>query len=304
MTDSRAADMATIREQAADWLLRLEDASPQTLAEFEAWRAADTRHAQVYEQIERMWQALAPQPKRRAQRSVALGLALALPLLLALGQVVPVHPWLADQRSGNGEIRRIELEDGSRLTLNSNSAVNIHYDANERRIELVSGEVLADVRRDPQARPFLISNRDGEVRALGTRYLVRQDASGSRAAVIESKVSVSSTDGSTSAVTLNAGEQVDFDNRHIGPVEPLDAETAAWSRDQLVFRDRPLDEVLAELERHRHGLIWASGDLPGDLRFTGVLPLADSDAALRLLEASLPIRMERHSDYLLRVVPR
>ncbi|MOA06277.1 fec operon regulator FecR [compost metagenome] len=95
-----------------------------------------------------------------------------------------------------------------------------------------------------------------------------------------------------------------FDAGRIGPVEAVTAETAAWSRNQLVFHDRPLGEVLAELQRHRHGLIWSSGDALESLRFTGVLPLADSDAALRLLEASLPIRLERHSAYLVRVVPR
>ncbi|MCY1264052.1 FecR protein [compost metagenome] len=295
------SELGRIREEAADWLLRLEDSSAQTLAEFEAWRGADPRHAQVFEQIQRLWQALQPAPKRRPPRAVALALALAIPALLLLGQAPAVRPWLADQRSGSGEIRRIELEDGSYLMLNSNSAVNIRYDGRQRRIELVAGEVLAEVRRDPLGRPFLISDRDGEVRALGTRYLVRQDDDGSRAAVLESKVSVSSADA---VQTLNAGEQARFDAGRIGPVQAVTAETAAWSRNQLVFHDRPLGEVLAELQRHRHGLIWSSGDALESLRFTGVLPLADSDAALRLLEASLPIRLERHSAYLVRVVPR
>ena len=81
-------------------------------------------------------------------------------------------------------------------------------------------------------------------------------------------------------------------------------ESAFSTRSQLIFHDRPLPEVLAEIEPHRQGMIWASDAQLQALRFTGVLPLQDSDAALALLQAALPIRIETYSQYLVRVRPR
>lgn len=81
-------------------------------------------------------------------------------------------------------------------------------------------------------------------------------------------------------------------------------ESVAPTRGQLIFHDRPLPEVLAELERHRPGLIRGGDARLQALRFTGVLPLQDGDAALALLQAALPIRIETYSKYLIQVRPR
>ena len=90
------------------------------------------------------------------------------------------------------------------------------------------------------------------------------------------------------------------------PVEywPGQAAAVASAPAQLIFHDRPLAEVLAELDRHRPGLIWSDKTQLQNLRFTGVLPVQDSNAALALLQAALPIRIDFYSDYLVNVRPR
>ena len=94
MTDTLTQDQ--IREQAALWLVRLDEApSPEELAEFSAWHNADSRHARVFEQLQQLWQSLSPPPKARPRRARMLGAALVLPAAIALGQFLPVQNWMA-----------------------------------------------------------------------------------------------------------------------------------------------------------------------------------------------------------------
>lgn len=94
MTDAHTQEQ--IREQAALWLVRLDEApSPEELAEFTAWHNADIRHARVFEQLQQLWQSLSPPPKARPRRARMIGAALVLPAAIALGQFLPVPNWLA-----------------------------------------------------------------------------------------------------------------------------------------------------------------------------------------------------------------
>ncbi len=209
---------------------------------------------------------------------------------------------LADQRTAVGEVRQFRLEDGSTVTLNTQSAVDIDYTATGRTLRLRAGEVLVGVARD--GRPFEVVGRDGAVRALGTRYLVRQDSGDSSVAVTESVVEIKPVHGEGQATPLRAGQQARFDRHQVYAVLPQDSALAgSWTHGTLVFHDAPLPQVLAELARYRPGVLrYDNADLQ-HLRFTGCCPPATPKEALSLLVDALPVKVVFYTDLVALVGP-
>lgn len=118
-------------------------------------------------------------------------------MLLATGacswlavEQLPYRPMLAQQRTGLRERRSLQLDDGSHLQLNADTALDIRFDAKQRLIQLYRGEILIDTDRDPARRPFIVDTGEGRVRALGTRFSVRQLAGRTRVGVLQAAVQV------------------------------------------------------------------------------------------------------------------
>jgi len=312
-----------LAEQAAHWIVRLTDGDPDERRRvrdaFEAWKQADPRHAAAAGDMERfigethavrdraagharparaaLDAAFAAEGRRR-QRVRRAGTALAVACLLAvpawaLLQAWPVGYLAADLRTATGQWESRMLPDGTRITLNTASAVNLHYDPHRRAIELVQGEILVDVARDA-ARPFLVETAHGSIRALGTRFVADRQADATVLDMIESRVSVQTAAqraaGSAEATIVGAGQRVRITVDAVGPAEAIDARTLAqaWQQHQLVASDRPLPEVLDALSRHRPGRIQYDRARLQHIRVNAVLPLDDTDRALELLMASFP----------------
>ncbi|WP_033875799.1 DUF4880 domain-containing protein, partial [Pseudomonas aeruginosa] len=154
-----------ILDEAAEWLVRLQDSgcTDDTRQACAQWRQRSPQHAHAWERAERLLQCLGRLPpalalptlgrergldRRRAIKHLALVLGGAS-LVLATWQAEPLRDWLADQRTGVGEQRRLTLPDGSLLTLNTDSAVDLAFDASQRLVRLLRGEIFVDSRADP-----------------------------------------------------------------------------------------------------------------------------------------------------------
>ncbi|WP_394789775.1 FecR family protein [Rhodoferax sp.] len=314
-----AADpLQAIRQQAAEWVAALAEQplDAELLRAHADWCARDARHQSIYADIARLWNAATPEAlelpgeaalARQAEgkssrlRNAVLGLALVVVAGWAALQTAPgaelLAGYLADQRTGAGEVRSFTLADGSRITLNTRSAVDIDYSPQRRVLRLRRGEVLVQVAKD--GRPFEVQGRDGAVRAMGTRYAVRQDATDSRVSVTESTVQITPAQAPGQATPLSAGQSARFDAHRVLPL-PDDAGPAAlsWAQGILVFNDAPLPQVLAELARYRAGVLDVDAPALQNLRFTGVLPVAQPREALALLVNALPIQVTFYTDYL------
>lgn len=312
-------DQRTV-EQAIDWLTRLGagELGPEGRRAYQRWREQDARHALAAQRLEQLFarfdglaggpagaalEAAAPARKRAhglARRAAATAVMLTLGAGLWL-MAPQARYWNADYRTAAGERRTVELPDHSTLTLNSRSAVNVRYEAGRRRIELLRGEILVDVAHIEQAqqRPFVVRTEDGEARALGTRYLVRDDGHGTVVTVLASKVRAASADGAAARV-LAPGERATVTADAISPTEKLDAELAAsWTGGRLVADNTPLVDVLDELARYRGGLLRYDRAQLAQLRVSGVFALDDPDRVLETLQSVLPIRVARYSPLLL-----
>ena len=298
MHNSSSHDVSPISEQASEWVVYLSDdhVCDEQRAAFAAWLEQDPRHRKAYEEVNRLWQSVAPK-----QPSPFRHVKVLLSVLLLLGGVylLPLAEWAADERTRVGEIREIALTDGSILTLDSSSAVDIAFNASERRVILRSGRLMAEVALAQVAgeRPFIVENRDGLTRALGTIFSVEQTEHDSVVNVIESQVAVASHDNPNHSVTLQTGESVHFNHKHISQPEVIQPFATSWLQSRLVYQDEPLSQVIDDLSRYHKGFLRVSKDT-AQLRFTGVLPVDDQEAALRILENALPVHIGRHTNWL------
>ena len=311
-------------EQAAHWHSVMDGApSAEEARAFEEWRGAHPDHELAWQRMQALWGLLAaparqaPGPhlsamlqdararrgkrRRAVMRTAVLVLAALAPAWWALHDQLP---WLAaDLRSGVGEHRTIELSDGSRVTLNTDSAIDIVYSAQERRIVLRQGEILAEVAPGKAGRPFVIDTRDGSATALGTRYIVRLLPDATRVTVTESHIRACPAQSGSACQDAAAGQTLDIRPDSVGPPRTAPRDAEGWTHGRLSVSDTPLPQVLDELARHRRGLLLYDAQALADLRVSAVLPLA-SDAALASLEENLPIRIRRYGPWLQRVERR
>lgn len=322
-----------IQEQAADWVVQLSYGSElersKAKERFEAWQALDPRNAAAAERVLGVFDQLAgvrsvsggqARPVRAAleiekkslrkhgkQMAITLALlvAFALPTWTIL-QNYPVSYMTADMRSTTGEWREHTLEDGSRIVLRNASAVNLRFDASKRILEVVQGEVLVDIAKDT-TRPFLIETKDGEVRALGTRVIVDKNDDETVVTMLESAVSVrtwSQREHNGEGKILHAGQRIRIKPESLSSIEQVDADSInnAWKYHQLVAHNRPLADVLDEIDRQRPGRIFYNKQELSGINVAVVTPLENTDHALQLLANSLPaLRVRTFSPYLVQV---
>ncbi|OZI36935.1 histidine kinase [Bordetella genomosp. 10] len=315
-----AAD--TIAEQAAAWIVLLTDddeaTRKQACLEFESWKQADPRHAAEANQLERIIDQLRgvrdaangnPRParaaidavvanKRKRRRIKHAGVALLAALVIGAPAWMAMRAWppgylMADIRTATGKWETRLLADGTRITLDSASAVNLRYDARRRTIELVQGEILVDVAKDAN-RPFVVETAHGSIRALGTRFVVDKEDDDTILSMIESRVAVQTAEqraaGSAASTEVAAGQRVRITADAVGPAESVDTRSLSdtWKYHQLVVEGRPLNEVLDELARYRTGHIHYDRAQIERFKVSAVLPLDDPDRALQLLQANFP----------------
>ncbi|TKJ72931.1 iron transporter [Pseudomonas sp. CFBP13508] len=305
-----AAADRQVFETAASWYVQFQS-QPPSLAEQKAWQLwidSDPAHLAAWNQMEQLQRHLGTLPqdlKRRALNSGQQRRQVLKLLLLAagtgfVGWNVQRHTSLgnvwADYKTGVGQRRTVSLADGSQIQLNTDSAVDVSFDAAQRMIHLRCGEILVQTGKLGDPRPFYVQTRDGRIQALGTRFSVHQLSSATRVGVLEDRVSVQPAQLSTAALILKAGEGADFDSRHIGLSHPFQASEVAWINGQLIVLDARLGTVLEELGRYRSGVLHCDRSAR-DLRVSGTFRLDSTDAVLANLQASLPINVRYFSRY-------
>lgn len=198
-------------EEAAGWLVRFqsETLSVADRAAFERWRDRSAAHAAAWRRVEDMLRSFGQVPpalgahtlrrldrlERPARRQVlrtVTGLLLAGPAAWLAWREVPWREWSADARTAIGERRQMLLADGTRLWLNTATAVDIQYSARQRLVWLRAGEILLTTGKDPAPapRPFLVQTGLGSVQALGTRFMVRDEGAAIQVAVFEDAVEI------------------------------------------------------------------------------------------------------------------
>ncbi|PFG60544.1 FecR family protein [Pseudomonas poae] len=297
-------------EAAAHWYVQFQSQTP-TAAERLAWQQwlnGDPSHQAAWNQMEQLQRSLGALPQdftRRAlsttqQRRQVLKWMLVMGGTGCLGWNVQQHTSLgnvwADYRTSVGERRRIALADGTRIDLNTSTAIDVIFDGRQRLIRLREGEVLIHTCKLGGHTPFYVETRQGRVQALGTRFTVRQLPDSTRVGVLEDRVSVAPGDRPNHARLLGAGESADFDRQNVGLGHTYSGSQAAWVDGQLIVLDARLGDVIEDLARYRPGVLKC--DLASArLRVSGTFRLDSTDAVLANLQATLPIQVKYFTRY-------
>ncbi|MGF6394614.1 FecR domain-containing protein [Pseudomonas plecoglossicida] len=302
--------MKAILAHAVDWYVRLHDSNvdESTRSAWQAWIAADHRHAEAWARLAQLQCQLGNAPSgaaqtlasaRRDRRNAVRALALLLGVGVIGWQGYRVSPWRCDYSTRTGERRQITLADGTRLDLNTDSRVDVTFDAGRRLIQLHQGEILVDTAKD--LRPFSVRTLAGDILALGTRFSVRQDAASTQVVVAAHAVEVR-TRRSSERVRIESGYGMRFSADSVGPLRALPADALAWVQGMLVSIDWRLGDVVHELARYRPGYLGCNAQV-AELRLSGAFNLDDTDLALLSLEDALPIRARRITRYWVRLEP-
>lgn len=310
------ASLSRAGQEAIDWMVRLRAAVPdaQLQAGFDAWLASDPAHASAWKQLQqglgghyetlRSFERRAPGQAREvllqptsSRREVLRGLA-GLGLfgggLWLAARSQPGQALLADLHTGTGERRLYSLADGSQLHLNAGSVVDLDFSARQRLLHLRQGELVVQVAAEPN-RPFIVRGAQGDVRALGTRFLVRQEETASRVLVLEHAVRLSLPNGASH--DLQQGQAALLHARHIELLGQGEQHRADWLQGQLSVLDEPLEAVIDALRPYRSGFIRVAPQVRG-LRVQGVFPLDRPERALTALGETLPIRISHYGPWL------
>jgi transmembrane sensor len=297
MQDEEAGGVDPLTEEALAWLARLHSGE-ETDADWDLyadWKGIDREHADAAARAEHIWDRLGPALRPSHKGRNVLG-AIGIAVLLAgssasLGAFGPPSGWFADEATGIGERRTVELADGSSIILDSATSLDIAYSASERRIVLRDGQIYVTVQPDAN-RAFVVEAGRGAVRALGTAFNVRMGNDGVRVDVTNHAVRVSVSE--TRSVNVQQGQGIGITGDSLGAPAPIDiGSVTAWTRGEIVFDDRPLGDVVSEIARYRGGTVLFTDAALKDLTVTGVFNTADTDEFFEALQQTLPVRVIR-----------
>ena len=310
---------AQVLDAAIAWQLCLEcgNGSAVEQAEFTKWYSANDEHARAWLQLGMLDHrfSTASVPARNALlkartgvqervRKIGSGLAsvaLACGLALFAGKnYLPIDYWMADQRTATGEQRQLRLADGTLLNLNTHSAVDERFDHSTRRIILQEGEIMVETGHgDP--RPFIVQTRDGSLRALGTRFMVKREDDGTRLSVLQSRVEAH-PENSVEQTIYNEGQQVLMHRDRLGQMLAVSPGADAWTRGMLVLDNVRLADMVSELNRYQRGHLGVDPEV-ADLRITGSFPLNNIELALNALPPILPVKVKQLTPWWITVAP-
>lgn len=312
-----------VAREAAVWLtvLMSGEVTGGDRRRWQQWRDADPDHERAWRHIEAVtgrlkvmqpkaaYEALSPyrgpDTRRSAGRRAVVGALLLAGgggALALLGSRTRTWQQLAaDHQTATGEQRSVTLGDGTIITLNTASAIDVRFDGRERRVRLVAGEVLivtahAAAGQGDHGRPFIVETGEGRIRALGTRFTVRQHHERTEVMVLDSAVEITPRASGAPQGVLRAGEAASFTDAGIEARRIPASQAGAWARGQIVADDMRLDDFIAELGRYRTGWLACAPEVAA-LRVSGVFPLHDTARILATLPSVLPVTVTRRTRF-------
>jgi len=285
---------ADIDAQASAWAVRSAERSLDSIEQqqLDAWLEKDSRHLGAFVRAQALWldidriaaldggtqREYAPPVRQRPWRRYAMAASVALAVF---GGALSYNHLAGRISTERGEVRRIALDDGSVVTLNGNSAIQVRYKDDVRQIILRRGEASFEVAHNKQ-RPFVVSAEGLDVRAVGTEFVVGLDRDGVEVTVEEGVVAVGgAASGSAQPRYIRRNEQ--FVAAQTGPrkavLDTADVERRiAWRKGLLVFNGQQLGAAAEEVNRYSDVRVVIDDPTLARAEFMGVFKLGDAHA--------------------------
>jgi len=319
-----------IHEEAAAWFAKRRDGActPSEEAAFEEWCDRSEAHAVAYAETKHAWhQWKQLQSSDRMREMAAAAMAATVPRrrsvsagrrwgpLLAAACIVAaviiggigLLPKLLSSppvtySTALGEQRTEQLPDGTRVTLNTETALQVRYGHGRREVVLQHGEAMFDVVHDA-AHPFVVTAGDGSVTDLGTRFAVRDNNGTATVTLLQGRVEIASGDARKQ---LAPGEQACYGARIAGiSVRKVDpAAVTAWMRGRLDFNGMPLAQAIADANRYSTVKLRLGDPSLADMPVGGSFRAGDNAAIATALSAVFPVRVARNDAHEIVLMPR
>jgi len=198
-----------------------------------------------------------------------------------------------------GEQRVVTLEDGSKVTLNTATHVQIRYSRKWRSVELIDGEALFAVQPDTN-RPFIVLALGGVTTAVGTEFAVERRGRSTAVSVLEGTVSVAPLVPipTREPVRITVGQAVNYDAVGAsGEVYGADAvRIRAWQSNRILFANQRLADAIQEYNRYTTTPILLEAPGLADRRVDGLFRVGDQEAFIHALERALPLQDRRNAN--------
>lgn len=306
------ADDAEILDQAADWLLLMDEKplDSEQLQQFEQWKNTSPRHQKIWQHAEKVQKNLNTHTQYISQElaeNLLNNPQLSTPMIgkfifiFAIGglfsgtlYIGQQQAWLADYRTPYAEQKQITLDDGTIIVLNSKTAIDVQYTDTERNIILRFGEIYIETAQDTQHRPFKVLGKHGDMLALGTAFNVNQQPQKTILSVTQHKVQIT-TKHSQQQQIVKEGQQSSFNAEQIFSVEKMQFEPLVWRNGLVTVNRLNVIDFAKIIERH-YGVAIEIDPTALNLQhieISGSFPINNLDRLLSLLQETYPIQIEK-----------
>ncbi len=303
------------RAQAAHWYARLQTlpVSAQTLQEFFAWRRIDG-NTDAYIAVDRFYNqagSLADRPAILAateqamnrpalcssNRGHSIGTLAAAAVALLVVSVTLVAEWPAGgdrYATRTGEQRKFMLADGSRVILDTDTAMTVKFVDSARRVSLDHGQAFFTVAHDP-ARPFTVDAGGTRVLATGTQFDVHRNGDMVDVTLVEGSVRVSADD--RPVARLSAGQALTLNGGRVSPIKAIDTVPAtAWTRGRIVLDGMTLQDAITAVNRYVDTPVRLDATGYAEARISGTVDTGDARSFAAAVTAVLPLKSQTNTD--------
>lgn len=206
------------------------------------------------------------------------------------------NPVTQSYATKTGDRLTVALEDGSKVTLNTETQLDVAFSKASRTVRLTRGQALFEVAKD-KSRPFVVQTESRRFIAVGTAFDVFIDQGQVKVTMLEGTVrSESIGPGSQIRSTVTAGEQLIANSHSEDRISRVDPQReTSWRNGQLIFDNTPLREAIGELNRYSSTHIQLADPKLGDLRLSGTFATGGTKTFVEAVTAYFPLQIE-HAD--------
>jgi len=319
MSDASSSRAAEIKAQAASFLARANsgDWNEADQTSLDTWLAQSRGHQAAYWRLEAAWQEAerlrvlrAPLSRPDAARSNRNHTSLKIAAAAAFAAVVGTAAFFQSQSPTTrtyatdiGGRQILNLSDGSKIELNTNTTLRMGGEGGQRQVWLDRGEAFFQIRHDA-THPFTVTAGDHKITDLGTKFSVRQDGDRLRVTLIEGKARLDSTDiwSRHQSVELTPGDVAVATATSLSLVRKPDkalSEELGWRRGVLVFDRTSLADAAAEINRYNTQKLIIEDPSVAKLTLDGTFPVHAVPEFIEVAQAVFGLRVRRQGDHTL-----
>lgn len=304
--DRQPAPLSRAEEEAVQWLSRLREDPRRHQTAFEDWYSASTENADAYDRTVGSWETAGGITKeqasmfgsRRVWGYALAAVAAAVALFMIVGGArspAGVGPGPDREQAiaavtKVGEIRTIALDDGSKVTLDTQSAIRASLDPAKRQIQLLRGRARFDIATE--TRPFIITTDTGTVTSGGGVLDVASIDGRTEVGLRRGTAGLQSLNRSAVPFQIAPGMRVVARrDGTIAPPERMGMSDGRWTAGMLSFEDTPLATVLATANRYSDTQIVLTDAKLETLRFTGTIKATDTLGLARMIAAMFNLKL-------------